>query len=107
MLPFVPSLGAAPLDISDVEGPFVRLVLAVTIPAAGIASGVAFFSQDTGALVLATSTWFIVAVATAMITLGKVHRTSSFSPAACALSAGRAAAWRRRPGSENGPSECG
>ena len=90
MLPFVPSLGAAPLDISDVEGPFVRLVLAVTIPAAGIASGVAFFSQDTGALVLATSTWFIVAVATAMITLGKENAVAVLGLSGTGMAA---AAW--------------
>ncbi len=73
MLPFVPSLGVAPLDIASVKGPFVRLVLAIAIPAAGISTLTAYFSQDTGVLVVAGACWVTVAASTAMMFLGREH----------------------------------
>mgnify|MGYP001546301716 CR=1 FL=1 len=71
MPPFVPHMPVAPLDISDVKGPFLRLVLALSIPAAGAATLLAFFSQDPGILVVAVSTWLSIAVTAAMIAAEK------------------------------------
>ncbi len=61
----------APLDISDVHGPFVRLALAAAIPAAGIATLAGFFSQDAGLLTIAISAWATVGLSTAMIAVSK------------------------------------
>lgn len=66
----VPSIGA-PFDISDVHGPFVRITMAAAIPAAGIGSLAAFFSQDAGLLLIAISAWATIGIAAGMIAMGK------------------------------------
>ena len=63
------------MDISDVQGPFVRLVLVCAVAAAAITVPVVFFSQDPGVLAIAISAWATVSIALVMIA---VRRESGF-----------------------------
>ena len=63
----VPYPRATPLDISEVHGPFLRMAIAMALPAAGLISIVAFATQDLGVMALAVGSWVASLMAAAMI----------------------------------------
>ncbi len=60
---------AKPLDISEIHRPFMRLGLAMSLPAAALTSLIAFWTQDVGMLALAIGSWVTTVMAVAMISL--------------------------------------
>ena len=60
---------ATPLDISDIHAPFIRIGLALSLPAAALTSLVAFWTQDVGILALAIGSWIATVLAVVMIHL--------------------------------------
>jgi signal transduction histidine kinase len=59
------------LDISEFHGPFLRLGIAMSLPAAGITSIVAFATQDLGVMALAVGSWIASLMVAAMIQWNK------------------------------------
>jgi len=62
---------ATPLDIDDIRRPFMRLGVALSLPASALSSLVAFWTQDVGILAIAIGSWITTGLAVAMIYLSR------------------------------------
>ena len=71
MFSLVPHTGSTLLDISDVQAPFVRLVLALSMPSAVLATVGWLWFGELGVAFLAANCWITVAVAVGMIATSK------------------------------------
>ena len=67
MLQAVPHRRSTFLDISEIHGPFLRMAIAMALPAAGLISVIAFVTQDLGVMALAVGSWLASLMAAAMI----------------------------------------